>query len=264
MMGDVWRKTDWLFCGCEGEREAFGSFAALQNTAGEEVSRDQMSSVRKLKRGNDIYYIKEYTRNGKGPRHYLGRGRLRGEWENLLYFDQLKIPIPRVVAYGQRYQFGIFRQGFLVTAEVAEAQDLKTLFRNQPQLFRRGPWLTSVTRQVADYTRRLHRDGFVHWDLKWRNVLVAMIDLEQPQVYFFDCPLGRQWFGWLRNRGIIKDLACLDKVASQAMSRSRRLAFFLHYQERTRLSAADKKMIGQILSFFSSERADELRAEAVD
>lgn len=246
-------KTEWTFLGNDAEKSRFGGFVEANGLGGELVSKDPISSVRKLALDGTTYYIKEYNRNGKGVRHYFGRGRLQGEWENLLYFESLDIPIPRVVAYGQQHRFGQFEQGLLITAEVPLAQDLLTLSRTQPQLFHHGTWLTSVSKQVADYTRRLHHQGFVHWDLKWRNVLVSLVDQQSPQVYFFDCPLGRQRIGWLRRRGIIKDLACLDKVASKALSRSRRLAFFLSYKNVKSLSPADKKSIRQILGFFAAE-----------
>jgi hypothetical protein len=49
---------------------------------------------------------------------------------------------------------------------------------------------------------------------------------------------------------IIKDLACLDKVAKHHLSRSQRLAFYKLYLGKQRLDGADRKQLRAILSFF--------------
>jgi hypothetical protein len=49
---------------------------------------------------------------------------------------------------------------------------------------------------------------------------------------------------------IIKDLACLDKVAKQQLSRTQRLRFYLQYRGRARLNAGDKQRLGKIIGFF--------------
>ena len=51
-------------------------------------------------------------------------------------------------------------------------------------------------------------------------------------------------------RRIIKDLACLDKVAKYHLSRTQRLRFYLQYQRRGRLIPADRALIGQVLEYF--------------
>ncbi|MEN8687176.1 MAG: heptose kinase, partial [Desulfuromonadales bacterium] len=51
-------------------------------------------------------------------------------------------------------------------------------------------------------------------------------------------------------RRIIKDLACLDKVAKYQLSQTQRLFFFKEYTQRKHLSAADKTMIRKILPYF--------------
>ncbi len=250
--------TMWTFSGNEAEREAFGSLAsslALFEQETECVSSDPISAVKRLKIADTTYYVKYYRRNGKWVRKYFGRGRLQGEWENLLYFAALGIPIPRLVGYGHHYHRGKFQRGALVTAEVPHANDLLTLSRRQPQLFKERNWLLPILRQTADYTGRLHQHGFIHWDLKWRNILISDDCQSSPQVYFFDCPLGRERRGWLRRRGEIKDLACLDKVGKKVLSRSQRLTFFKCYRQRQtteHLTADDKRLIRQIVKFFAA------------
>ncbi|MNF08441.1 hypothetical protein D3C80_2088680 [compost metagenome] len=49
---------------------------------------------------------------------------------------------------------------------------------------------------------------------------------------------------------IVKDLACLDKVAKYKLSRTQRLRFYLQYRGRQRLNAADKRRVRQIVRYF--------------
>lgn len=251
-MSKNYRTKFWTFLGTPQEKSAFITLQTAVEQQGEIISRDPVSHVKKISVNNTVYYVKIYHRNGKGLRHHLGRGRIRGEWENLLYFQRLGIPTPRLIAYGHDCHLGQFKLGALITAEI-KSNDLATLAKNDRSLFQQPYWLNSVLSQCADYTKRLHQQGFIHWDLKWRNILVSTE--ENPQVYFFDCPLGRKQYGWLRKRGIIKDLACLDKVAANTLSRSQRLKFFKLYQGVEQLKSVDKKMIFLILNFFANEES---------
>ncbi|MEA3464783.1 MAG: lipopolysaccharide kinase InaA family protein [Thermodesulfobacteriota bacterium] len=245
------RTSFWNFVGEKTAQSAFGSIDHAIEHTGETISRDPISCVKQINVNNKTYYVKIYHRNGKGLRHYFGRGRIRGEWENLLYFAQMGIPTPRLIAYGQRCRLGQFRLGALITEEVP-SHDLATLARENSPLFHDRHWLNPILSQCAYYTKRLHDQGFVHWDLKWRNILIST--QEPPQVYFFDCPLGRKRYGWLQQRGIIKDLACLDKVARKTLTRSQRLRFYKLYRCVSRINAKDKKKIAQVIKFFAKER----------
>ena len=72
----------------------------------------------------------------------------------------------------------------------------------------------------------------------------------EPGVFVIDCPMGRFMFGAFLSRGIVKDLACLDKVGSKALSRADRLRFYLSYSGKRRLADKDKRRIHRVLSFF--------------
>jgi len=250
-MSITWKaKKCWNFCGNENESPIFTSVEEVVALDGELVSSDKISLVKKIRANNTIYYVKIYWRNGNGFRSYLGRGRLQGEWENLLYFSSLGIKTPRIVAYGQTLKKGFLDHGVLVTEEVKDSLDLLSLTQRNPALLRNKSWLNDVMTQIADSTRRLHDQGFVHWDLKWRNILVSIDPSQKPCVYFFDCPLGKKRFGWLKHRGAIKDIACLDKVAEKVMTNKDRLKFFKYYVEISRIQAEHKRMIRKILTFF--------------
>jgi len=107
-------------------------------------------------------------------------------------------------------------------------------------------WVRQLSEQLASATRTLHAHRFAHNDLKWRNLLVD----EAGKLYLIDCPSGDFWWGPVLRHRIIKDLACLDKVARCTLSRTQRLRFFLLYRQRARLGADDKALIRKILTYF--------------
>lgn len=232
--------------------DAFPSLAAAFAADGQFVTGDPISRVIKKEMADHTFFIKTYTAGGKGLRRWLGRSRVRAEWENLQFFSRLDIPTAPLVAYGQETCGGIFRRGALVTAELAGTRDLDSLhLENHPALDDRQ-WIAEVSRQVACHTRRLHQNRFGHLDLKWRNILVTLAPV--PQTYFIDCPAGRTRRGPDAARWFIKDLACLDIVAKKRLSRTQRLKFFMEYRGIQHLTPRDKHLIRKILIFFQGHK----------
>jgi hypothetical protein len=204
--------------------------------------------------GERRFYVKMYDFSSKGLRGWLGRSKVRTEWENLALFRSLGIATHDVVAYGETRKRGRVRSGALVTAEVPSAVDLSALAMRQHPLFLDAAWRRAVLQRVADYARRLHQAGFIHNDLNWRNILVTLES--PPEVYFIDCPSGRWWPLPLRERGITKDLAFLDKLGRQYLSRADRLRFYCYYREISRLQPKDKRRIQRILDYLRQRFGD--------
>lgn len=214
---------------------------------GELIAADPISRVIKVERQGTTYYVKRYTAAGKWLRRYFGRSRPRAEHDNLRLFARLGIPTAEVTGFFMERRWGLLRRAVLITRELPRTSDLARLATADDVRLRNRHWIDTVSRQLADYTARLHRVGFAHNDLKWRNVLVSA---DTPQVYLIDCPLGRRRYGLLRRRSRIKDLACLDRTARFHLSRSDRLRFFLRYRGIDRLSRADKAFIRKVLRFY--------------
>jgi len=226
----------------------FPSLDAVFALAGVRVSRDPQSEVLRVEHAGIGYYVKRYWRAGKGLRRWLGRPRVVAEWQNLdYYFARWGVPAAVVVAYGSERRLGLFKRGALITRELASCSDLATLANNRDARLRNADWVRRVSRQLAQATRRLHDERFAHNDLKWRNLLVD----QDGHLFFIDCPNGRFWRGPFLRYRVIKDLACLDKLASIHLSRSQRLRFYLQYTGRTHLNAADKRCIRRIVTFFA-------------
>ncbi len=224
----------------------FASLEAVFALSGERLTSDPLSEVIRIERDGVRYYVKRYWGAGKGLRRFIGRPRVKAEWQNLKHFAKWGIPTAEIVAYGLERRAGAFLRGALITRELENTCDLAMMAWHGDARLRDAAWVDLISRQLARATRTLHDHHFTHNDLKWRNLLVN----EAGELFFIDCPTGSFWWGPLLRYRIDKDLACLDKVASQVLSRSQRLRFFLQYLGRERLSAADKHQARRILKFF--------------
>jgi hypothetical protein len=226
--------------------EDFGSLEAVFALKGERLTHDPLSEVIRVNRKGVNYYVKRYVGAGKGLRRYLGKPRVKMEWQNLKRFAKWGIPTAEVVAWGLERRGAAYARGAMITLELPQTVDLSILAeRHDPKLADRA-WVDHVSRQLAGYTRIMHDHRFTHNDLKWRNLLID----DQARLFLIDCPNGNFWRGfWLKYR-ITKDLACLDKVAKYQLSATQRLRFYLQYSQRTRLNAADKKRIRHVVRFF--------------
>ena len=250
--------SDWHFNadyrGGAAER-LFGNIDSVFAREGELITKDPLSCVLRVTADGKRYYVKRYVGNGKnavrrwfGLRGLIGPQRVRKEWENLLAFSAWGIPTATLVGYGLQRRSGSFVRGALITEEIPDTTDLAKIAADRDPRLRDSRWLAHVLHQVAAITRTLHDAGFAHNDLKWRNLLVD--GGEQPTVYLIDCPSGGYWWSVFLKYRMIKDLACLDKVAKYQLSRSQRLRFYLEYAGHRRLTSEDKQRIGKILKFF--------------
>jgi tRNA A-37 threonylcarbamoyl transferase component Bud32 len=231
----------------------FSSFSKTVAYEGQEINENLMSRLTKVEVEGRHYYIKAYEKRGKGLRRYLGRSRIRAEWENLKLIAKMNIPTLELVAFGEEKKLLGSRKGVLVTRDLPGVEDLEAIANLQTSVLQQGKWVNSVIDKLSSYVRIMHDHNFVHGDLKWRNILVNSSD--PTEVYVFDCPQGRRLPGVLLapvlNRGKIKDLACLDKVAKYKLRKTQRMRFYLSYSGLVKLNRKHKVRIRRILSFFA-------------
>lgn len=93
----------------------FGSVASVFALEGERLTKDPLSEVIRVERNGVRYYVKRYSGAGKGLRRYLGRARVKAEWQNLMLFRRWGIPTAPIVAYGMERRGGAFLRGALIT-----------------------------------------------------------------------------------------------------------------------------------------------------
>lgn len=226
--------------------EDFGSLEAVFALQGEHLTRDPLSEVIRVERGGVNYYVKRYTGAGKNLRRYLGKPRVKFEWQNLKRFAKWGIPTAEVVGWGLERRGATYDRGALITRELPRTEDLAALAEQDDPRLRNRRWVEHVSAQLARHTRCLHDHNFTHNDLKWRNLLVD----DQGTLFFIDCPNGAFWRGFLLRYRIIKDLACLDKIAKYRLTATQRLRFYLQYRQSPRLAAADKPQVRRVVNFF--------------
>ncbi|MFV9681748.1 lipopolysaccharide kinase InaA family protein [Pseudomonas sp. NY15367] len=239
--------SNWRYdLASSGLEQDFGSLEAVFRLEGERLTSDPLSEVIRIERGGVRYYVKRYWGAGKGLRRYLGRPRVKAEWQNLKLFAKWGIPTAPIIAHGLERRAGAFVRGALVTRELENTRDMAEMASQSDPRLHDSQWVAAVSRQLASHTRTLHDHSFTHNDLKWRNLLVN----DKVELFFIDCPTGSFWWGPLLRYRIVKDLACLDKVAKYHLSRTQRLRFYLQYRQRSRLSRGDKQRVREILRFF--------------
>ena len=82
------------------EVQAFASLEAVFATQGREITRDPLSEVILCELDGQRYYIKRYLGAGKGLRRFIGRPRVKAEWQNLKHFIKWGVPTAPVVGFG--------------------------------------------------------------------------------------------------------------------------------------------------------------------
>jgi len=226
--------------------DAFSSLESVFALAGEAIASDPLSEVIRVGIAGQHFYVKRYWAAGKGLRRFVGRPRVKAEWQNLQHFDDWGIAVAPVVAWGLQRRAGLFRRGALITEEVPGTTDMAAMALAGDPRLGDPEWVRHVSEQLADATRTMHGHHFAHNVQKWRNLLVD----DDGRLFLIDCPSGDFWWGPVLRHRIIKDLACLDKVARYTLSRTQRLRFYLCYQQRARMIPEDKAIIRKTLVYF--------------
>lgn len=167
----------------------FGTLQQVFSLQGELITRDRLSEVIKYHSDQGVFYIKKYWIAGKGIKRYLGRPRIKSEWQNILWFHQHDIPTAEVIGYGMEKNWGLFRRGALITREIPNTQDLASLAAEDDARLKDADWVRVISLQAAQMLKKMHVYGFVHHDFKWRNLLVD----DQHRLYVIDCPHGAIW-----------------------------------------------------------------------
>ena len=244
----TWRTADDLD---DLEQAAFLDQQTTLGLRGELINDSKTNFTQRIQIGDRFYFVKRYLIAGKHLRKYLAASRVSREWRNMIWFEKHKLPIPRRVAMGEGNRWSGRYWGVIVNEEAPQTIDLRKVYRDSPEMLRDRKWRLGWLEKLAQVIAEMHSKGFIHNDLQWRNVLVTRPDEEHQRVYLIDCPAGRPIYLMGNRRGVVRDLAFLDKMAKVALSKTDRLRFYMLYKEIRRLRERDKKELRRILRFLS-------------
>ena len=229
------------------EQEAFKDPDVTLSHRGELINDSRTNYTKRVKVGDRHYYVKRYFRAGKYLRRLIGPSRARQEWKNAGWLSENDIPCPRRVAFGEGNRWMGDYWGIVVNEEMPNTLDLRKIRAERPDLLKDGAWVNALCYRLADVVRRMHARDFIHNDLQWRNILVDLG--ATPDVYIIDSPAGRRtWLPGYR-RGMLKDLAAVDKLARTSLSKTQRLRFFLQYHGTHKLTEILKSEVRWVLRF---------------
>lgn len=251
---------DWKLEKQNCDSEAIQLFSSIEKVIlcnGERVVKDKISEVIRFNGSTKVYYIKRYTGSGRKLFGFFRKSRVCSESKNLASLTKIGLPVPNIIAHGEKKKNGRFLRGALITEEVKDSANLAQHLSTHSELIDNKKWLYSVLDQIAYHVREMHDHKFIHCDLNLRNVLVQTH--ENPAVYFIDCPAGGYKTGFSLKRGIIRDLAHLDKVARYLLSARDLIRFYKKYKKTDKLEAKDKEYISQIRHFHDEHRAKQNR-----
>jgi tRNA A-37 threonylcarbamoyl transferase component Bud32 len=245
--------------------------AVYRSTAGEIVARSGSSEVRRLCLADGArpvtLYLKKYWVNrpaqlwsGMFRGTFFGRSKARREFENLAWLQARGLDAPGPVAFGEARRAHWLERSFLISEGIPAPLPLDRFIREVLPAWpagaaRRGR--DELVRRLADYTRRLHAERFVHHDYFWRNIILSGSSL--AHFYLIDAHQGRPWQPGMEQASRAKDLATLDAPAPRFFRRTERLRFFLHYRQQTALRPADKALLRRVLRVAAPMRERQLQ-----
>lgn len=233
------------------EQLAFANRESTFALTGELINDSKTNFTQRIEIAGRYYYVKRYLRAGKYLRRFLGASRVAREWRNAGWFVRHVIPTPRCVAMGEGNRWFGGYWGVIVSEEVAQTIDLRMVYRDKPEMFEDRSWRRSMLFALAKVVSAMHAKRFIHNDLQWRNLLVSFD--ARPRIYMIDCPAGRPIYLLGNRRGVVRDLALLDKMGAQVLSRTDRLRFYLKYRNIDRLRGRDKKEVSRIVGFLGKK-----------
>lgn len=203
-------------------------------------------------------YLKQYRYIGSRWRHRFRRHKGAVEARNYqLMRERARVPVPDVIAIGRRCAGVRLLDAFILTREIGGASNLEDWWsmrlaaQGVPVALRR-----ELIGEVLELVVRMHRVGFFHVDLQWRNLLIRESP-DGPRLFVLDSSRGGlRRSPWMRWHARMRDLSSLEKTARRFLSRADRFRFVCDYLRETGCRESPRRLITRIL-------ADRRRKDAV-
>lgn len=200
----------------------------------------------------NVLYLKKYRYRGVRRRHRFRVDKAALEARN---YSTLRrrcgVAAPEVVVHGSRRHGWRLLDAIIVTREVAQAVSMEDLFeRRWPRADRAvgDPARAALLDEAARVVGRMHRTGFYHIDLQWRNLLVSRVDSAGVSICVCDSPRGglRRWRPH-RMHGALRDLSSLHKEARRRMTRTEQMRWLNDYLRASGLRADRRVLVWTII-----------------
>lgn len=182
-------------------------------------------------RGGITLYLKQYRHDGPRSRHRFRQAKCGVEVRNYrLLRERCCVNVPEVVAYGARRRGWRLVDAFILTRGIDDAVPLDAWWA---QRYRAGSVPNGVIREILDRGRamvaRMHRAGFFHIDLQWRNVLIREA-AEGVELFVLDSSRGGMRYSpWMTRHARLRDLSSLEKSAREHLSLRHRMRWLRSY-----------------------------------
>ncbi len=235
-------------------------------TIGEVVSRSSTTQTRRIRwidtpvapaadasdRMSGEFYLKVYRYGREARRFALWPDKAGLEARNYRILRRhCGVSVPDVIAYGSRRRWGYLLDAFILTRAVPHAVTLDDFARRRWGPNRRNandqpPATTTVINDpmgryllihTADIVARMHRAGFFHIDLQWRNILIADDGSDRPRIFLIDSARGsRRNRKILQAHGQLRDLSSLYKEARMQLTPREQVLWLRRYFNVSRLT----------------------------
>lgn len=180
-----------------------------------------------------VVYFKKHLMFGKPWRFFLRPSTAAVEFFSYNLMHQLGLATLETVAVGEIRHWGTLQAGLIITREIPHSLNLKEYaLKHWPGLTpaRRRQLREQLSEAICRDLKIMHGHGFFHFDPKWRNLLIRQeADGGLSGPWWIDSPRGKKLPFFLRDYGIVHDLASLARLALFYLSRSQRLRFLYAY-----------------------------------
>jgi hypothetical protein len=183
-------------------------------------------------------------------RCFFGRSRAKREFRCLRLMHRLGIQTSRALSWGERRQFGFLARSYLIIEGVPASDSLRDFairYFHKAGSPRGRQLKRSMMDQLADQVRLMHGKNFCHGDLTWQNILIRPTPREDFEFFLINALRGKRvWAWWKRRRLRARDLAGIDAISSEFLTRADKIRFMKRYLQVNKLSPRDRQWMAEI------------------
>ena len=134
-------------------------------------SRNKIGAI-KLRIKNDDYkeiVIKKFSFSGLNKiKNLIFASKTIKSWESANKLVELEIPTPFPIAFLEKHERGVVKEGFFITERLNDVQEIRYLFMDSNY-----PQMEELISSLAIFLNYCHNQGVLHSDLSDGNILVS-------------------------------------------------------------------------------------------